>query len=150
MEHPAFQPATELAPLLAEKGSIAVSGVSLTVTAVSAPGETPAWFEVGLIPETLKATNLGALKVGDSVNLETDALAKYVQRLTAFAGVPQATLHTPVSRLRRVAPTLQASLIACRPQWTLSQQVAPWSSLTMKTEKTKATSSSLLSTQPPS
>ena len=85
-----FNLPTELAPLLAEKGSIAVSGVSLTVTAVSEPGETPAWFEVGLIPETLKATNLGALKVGDSVNLETDALAKYVQRLTAFAGVPQA------------------------------------------------------------
>ena len=76
-----------------------MSGVSLTVTAVSEPGESPAWFEVGLIPETLKATNLGTLKVGDSVNLETDALAKYVQRLTAFA----ARLRLLLSRLRPAA-----------------------------------------------
>jgi len=71
----------ELAPYLVEKGSIAVSGVSLTVTAVSASVESAPWFEVGLIPETLSATNLGQLTVGDTVNLETDALAKYVARL---------------------------------------------------------------------
>ena len=100
----------ELAPLLAEKGSIAVSGVSLTVTAVSAPGESPAWFEVGLIPETLKATNLGALKVGDSVNLETDALAKYVQRLTAFAGAPQAPSSEEVAPRRADAANVLDSV----------------------------------------
>lgn len=100
----------ELAPLLAEKGSIAVSGVSLTVTAVSAPGESPAWFEVGLIPETLKATNLGALKVGDSVNLETDALAKYVQRLTAFAGAPQASSSEKVAPRRADAASVLDSV----------------------------------------
>ena len=100
----------ELAPLLAEKGSIAVSGVSLTVTAVSEPGVTPAWFEVGLIPETLKATNLGALKVGDSVNLETDALAKYVQRLTAFAGVPQASSSEKVAPRRADAASVLDSV----------------------------------------
>ena len=100
----------ELAPLLAEKGSIAVSGVSLTVTAVSAPGESPAWFEVGLIPETLKATNLGALKVGDSVNLETDALAKYVQRLTAFAGAPQASSSEKVAPRRADAANVLDSV----------------------------------------
>jgi riboflavin synthase len=66
----------DLARYVAEKGSIAVSGVSLTVSAVG-----PDWFEVGLIPETLRATTLGAKAPGDSVNLEVDVLAKYVARL---------------------------------------------------------------------
>ena len=68
----------ELAPCIAEKGAIAVDGVSLTVSAVG-----PDWFEVGLIPETLRATTLGATAVGARVNLEVDVLAKYVQRLLA-------------------------------------------------------------------
>ena len=87
----------ELAPLVVDKGSIAVDGVSLTVSAVSDPstgsgtgdstgsgtgGE--AWFEVSLIPETLEATTLGAREPGDRVNLETDILARHVQRLLAF------------------------------------------------------------------
>lgn len=71
----------ELSAHLVEKGSITVSGASLTVTAVSAPDESPAWFEIGLIPVTLAATTLGDLTVGDTVNLETDALAKYIQRI---------------------------------------------------------------------
>lgn len=66
----------ELARFVAEKGSIAVDGVSLTVTAVG-----PDWFEVGLIPETLRATTLGGKAAGDPVNLEVDVLAKYVARL---------------------------------------------------------------------
>jgi riboflavin synthase len=66
----------ELARYVAEKGSIAVDGVSLTVSAVGAD-----WFEVGLIPETLRATTLGVKQPGDSVNLEVDVLAKYVARL---------------------------------------------------------------------
>jgi riboflavin synthase len=66
----------ELARFVAEKGSIAVDGVSLTVTAVG-----PDWFEVGLIPETLRATTLGEKSPGDPVNLEVDVLAKYVARL---------------------------------------------------------------------
>jgi riboflavin synthase len=70
-----------LARQVAEKGSIAVSGVSLTVTAAG-----PDWFEVGLIPETLRATNLALKKPGDSVNLETDVLAKYVARLMETQG----------------------------------------------------------------
>lgn len=73
----------ELAAFLAEKGSIAVDGTSLTVTAVSPPGEAKPWFEIGLIPTTLAATTLGALEVGDTVNLETDVIAKYVSRLQA-------------------------------------------------------------------
>jgi riboflavin synthase len=66
----------ELSRYVAEKGSIAVDGVSLTVTAVG-----PDWFEVGLIPETLRATTLGDKHPGDPVNLEVDVLAKYVARL---------------------------------------------------------------------
>jgi riboflavin synthase len=71
----------ELARLVANKGSIAIDGVSLTVSAVSAAGEDDPWFEVSLIPETLSATTLGALEVGDRVNIETDILARHVERL---------------------------------------------------------------------
>ncbi len=70
----------ELSRYVAEKGSIAVDGVSLTVTAVGDD-----WFEVGLIPETLRATTLGAKQPGDPVNLEVDVLAKYVARLVSQA-----------------------------------------------------------------
>ena len=79
-------PAT-LARYVAEKGSITVSGVSLTVTSV---GEDR--FGVSLIPTTLAATTLGRLVVGDRVNLEVDVIAKYVERLlgSAHAGDPQA------------------------------------------------------------
>ena len=66
----------ELSRFVAEKGSIAVDGVSLTVTAVGKD-----WFEVGLIPETLRATTLGTKQPGQPVNLETDVLAKYTDRL---------------------------------------------------------------------
>jgi riboflavin synthase len=66
----------DLARYVAEKGSIAVDGVSLTVTRVG-----PEWFEVGLIPETLRATTLGMKQAGDPVNIEVDVLAKYVARL---------------------------------------------------------------------
>ncbi|MBC7305652.1 MAG: riboflavin synthase [Dietzia sp.] len=71
----------DLARYVVEKGSITVSGTSLTVSAVSAPGEADAWFEVSLIPTTLEATILGGLADGDAVNLEVDVLAKYVERL---------------------------------------------------------------------
>lgn len=70
----------ELARFVAEKGSIAVDGVSLTVSGVG-----PDWFEVGLIPETLRATTLGDKAPGDPVNLEVDVLAKYVARLMETA-----------------------------------------------------------------
>ena len=70
----------DVAPLVARKGSIAVDGVSLTVSAVG-----PDWFEVSLIPETLTATTLGSLTPGDRVNIETDILARHVARLKEFA-----------------------------------------------------------------
>jgi riboflavin synthase len=66
----------ELAALVTRKGSIAIDGISLTVSAVGDD-----WFEVSLIPETLTATTLGARAVGDAVNVETDILARQVQRL---------------------------------------------------------------------
>lgn len=74
----------DIAPFIVEKGSITVSGVSLTVVNVSEPKSTAQEFSISLIPTTLRETNMGALKVGDSVNIEVDALAKYVQRLMAF------------------------------------------------------------------
>ena len=70
-----FSLAADLAPLVARKGSIAVDGVSLTVSAVGAD-----WFEVSLIPETLSVTTLGRTAVGDSVNIETDILARHLAR----------------------------------------------------------------------
>tara|TARA_R110002020_G_scaffold475905_3_gene714117 strand:- start:37724 stop:38347 length:624 start_codon:yes stop_codon:yes gene_type:complete len=78
-----FSLSEELAPLVARKGSIAVHGVSLTVSAVGRN-----WFEVSLIPETLTATTLGALAVGDSVNIETDILARHVARMAEFTDAP--------------------------------------------------------------
>jgi riboflavin synthase len=62
------------------KGSIAVDGISLTVSALGPPGQ-DSWFEVSLIPETLKRTTMGTRQPGDVVNLEVDVIAKYVERL---------------------------------------------------------------------
>ena len=64
---------------VAPQGSIALSGVSLTVTHVTDTG-----FGVALIPTTLDLTTLGALAPGDAVNVEVDVLAKYVERMLAF------------------------------------------------------------------
>ncbi len=80
-----FEIPRRLARFVVEKGSIAVDGVSLTVTAVSPPAEEESWFEVGLIPTTLELTTLGSAPVGTRVNIEVDVLAKYVERIAAFA-----------------------------------------------------------------
>jgi riboflavin synthase len=66
----------ELIRYCVEKGSIAVDGVSLTIAEVHDDA-----FEVALVPHTLEVTTLGALRPGDLVNLETDVLAKYVEKL---------------------------------------------------------------------
>jgi riboflavin synthase len=66
----------ELLRYVVEKGSIAVDGVSLTVSAVDEDA-----FEVSLIPETLERTTLGSLDAGRPVNLEVDVFAKYVEKL---------------------------------------------------------------------
>jgi riboflavin synthase len=70
-----FAAPANLTRQMASKGSIAVDGVSLTLVAVE-----PTRFSVALIPHTLAATTLGQRAIGDEVNLETDLLAKYVER----------------------------------------------------------------------
>jgi riboflavin synthase len=71
----------QISRYVVEKGSIAVDGVSLTVSAVSSADPSDEWFEVSLIPETLKRTTLGGRQPGQTVNLEADVIAKYVERL---------------------------------------------------------------------
>ncbi len=71
----------DLARYVVEKGSITVDGVSLTVSALTGPAEPRPWFEVSLIPTTLRGTTLGERAPGDPVNLEVDVIAKYVERL---------------------------------------------------------------------
>lgn len=73
-----------LARYVAKKGSIAIDGVSLTVTEVSDASETEQWFEVGIIPTTLRETTLGQREPGSAVNLEVDVMAKYAERLASF------------------------------------------------------------------
>ena len=85
-----------LARYVVEKGSIAVDGVSLTVSAVSAADDPEPWFEVSLIPTTLRETTLGARAPGDPVNLEVDVIAKYVERLlggTSMSAAPGPARH---------------------------------------------------------
>ncbi len=79
-----FELPHRLAGQVAEKGSVAIDGISLTVVTVL-----PDRFSVMLVPHTLAVTSLGERKAGDSVNLETDLLAKYVQRQLSGAGKPQ-------------------------------------------------------------
>ena len=66
----------ELSPYVAEKGSIAIDGISLTVT-----GAAPRDFGVAVIPHTLETTTLSGKRSGESVNLEVDTVARYIQRL---------------------------------------------------------------------
>ena len=73
----------ELSPYVVERGSIAIEGVSLTISDLTDSG-----LEVSLIPETLERTTLGGLKAGDRVNVECDVLARYVRRqLSGDSGV---------------------------------------------------------------
>jgi riboflavin synthase len=80
-----FSLPAESAALVTDKGSIAVDGVSLTVSGISPALDEQQWFEVSLIPETLAATTLGARAVGDRVNIETDILARHVERMLAVS-----------------------------------------------------------------
>jgi riboflavin synthase len=80
-----------LARYVVEKGSIAVDGISLTISALGGD-----WIEVSLIPETLARTTLGRKQPGDVVNLEVDMIAKYVERLLGagvWEGRPPAGQH---------------------------------------------------------
>ena len=75
-----------IARYVVEKGSIAVDGISLTVSALTPPDAPDGWFEVCLIPETLKRTTLGTRHPGEVVNLEADVIAKYVERMLSSEG----------------------------------------------------------------
>lgn len=68
----------EVMRYVVKKGSIAVDGISLTVADLG-----PTWFSVAVIPHTLEQTTLGAKSVGDTVNLETDIIGKYVEKFVA-------------------------------------------------------------------
>jgi riboflavin synthase len=71
----------EIAPFVAEKGSVTVQGVSLTVNSVKDNDDGSCTFGLNIIPHTGEVTTLGALKTGDQVNLEIDVLARYLKRM---------------------------------------------------------------------
>ncbi|HBF99427.1 MAG TPA: riboflavin synthase, partial [Alphaproteobacteria bacterium] len=77
-----FQAPAELRGFIAEKGSVALDGASLTVNEVS-----DARFGVNIIPHTQSETTFGTMKIGDRVNLEVDTLARYVARLKQVEGL---------------------------------------------------------------
>lgn len=70
-----------IAPFVAEKGSITIDGVSLTVNSIEDQSDSTGLFSVNIIPHTAEKTTLGALQPGGSVNLEIDVLARYLARM---------------------------------------------------------------------
>jgi riboflavin synthase len=77
----------EMAPFIAEKGSITVNGVSLTVNDVRDRADGMCDFLLNIIPHTAEVTTLGELAVGDTVNLEIDVLARYLKRMQSLAAM---------------------------------------------------------------
>lgn len=73
-----------IAPFIAEKGSVTVDGVSLTVNGVADRADGSTMFALNIIPHTAEVTTLGALREGDAVNLEIDTIARYLQRMMAL------------------------------------------------------------------
>ena len=76
-----FEMPAAIAKYIAKQGSISIDGISLTVSDLGDD-----WFEVSLIPTTLNVTTLGTKKVGESVNLETDVLARHIERIIQVTG----------------------------------------------------------------
>jgi len=83
----AIRARAEMAPFIAEKGSITVDGVSLTVNDVRDRPDHTCDFALNIIPHTGEVTTLGTLEVGDEVNLEIDVLARYLKRMQTLAAV---------------------------------------------------------------
>lgn len=82
-----FQAPPELDPYIIEKGSIAINGISLTVN-----GCTDGSFDVNIVPHTFSETTIGEVKIGEAVNIETDLLGKYVEKmLRSFLGTNRAS-----------------------------------------------------------
>jgi riboflavin synthase len=77
---------SDLAPYIAAKGSITVDGVSLTVNEIADQADGTCHFALNIIPHTSAVTTIGALAVGDRVNLEIDVLARYLKRMQALKG----------------------------------------------------------------
>ncbi|MBK8816078.1 MAG: riboflavin synthase [Methylococcaceae bacterium] len=90
-----FKAPDELAKYIAEKGSITINGISLTVNTVNG-----ALFSVNIVPHTLKETTLANIKVGNHVNLEVDLLARYLERLLLGdkAASPQSSISEVLLR----------------------------------------------------
>ena len=83
--HIAIRARAEMSPFIAEKGSITVNGVSLTVNDVRDRTDGTCDFLLNIIPHTAAVTTLGALEEGDAVNLEIDVLARYLKRMQSLA-----------------------------------------------------------------
>lgn len=98
-----------LARYLVEKGSVAVDGVSLTVSALGGGQAEPPWFEVSLIPSTLAATTLGRIKPGSRVNLEADVIGKYVERMLRGEAVSARGSAPPEPPGATMSPERQAA-----------------------------------------
>lgn len=81
----AIRARAEMSPFIAEKGSITVDGVSLTINDVRDHEDKTCAFMLNIIPHTGEVTTLGDLKVGDQVNLEIDVLARYLKRMQGLA-----------------------------------------------------------------
>ena len=93
-----FKAPDDLAKYIAEKGSITINGISLTVNTVNTVNG--ALFSVNIVPHTLKETTLAGIKVGDKVNLEVDLLARYLERLLLGdkAAKPESTITETLLR----------------------------------------------------
>lgn len=83
----AIRARVEMAPFIAEKGSITVDGVSLTVNDVRDRSDRTCDFALNIIPHTNEVTTLGGLRIGDEVNLEIDVLARYLKRMQGLGAV---------------------------------------------------------------
>jgi len=83
----AIRARAEMAPFIAEKGSITVNGVSLTVNDVRDRTDGTCDFLLNIIPHTAEVTTLGELAEGDRVNLEIDVLARYLKRMQSLAAL---------------------------------------------------------------
>lgn len=91
-----FRAPDDLAKYIAEKGSICVDGISLTVNTVIGPD-----FGVNIVPHTLNETTLGSTRIGDAVNLEVDLLARYLERLIKYERTVENAPGLTIGQLER-------------------------------------------------
>lgn len=87
----------EIGQYLVYKGSISVEGISLTIAELK-----DNYFEIAVIPKTWELTNLSTLRVGDSVNLEADVIAKYVERILLYGKTQEKTEGVTMEKLKKM------------------------------------------------